>query len=195
MKTAVCIGHSRKINGRIDGGAYSPHLKMNERTFNLKVAEEMKRLDSSIVIIDAYEGAGYSSAMRWLADKIKREECDLAIELHFNSAHPDAKGHEWLYWHASKRGEWLAWCFRESFSETFPEIFRRGIKACFADSRGADFLRFTHCPALICEPFFGSNGWDCAVIDKKGHKAVASAYVSALAKYREHADALNATRQ
>jgi len=39
---AICIGHSRKINGRYDGGAYSPTLKINERDFNLKVASELR---------------------------------------------------------------------------------------------------------------------------------------------------------
>lgn len=183
------------VNGKIDGGAYSPHLGMNERTFNLKVAAEMKRLDPSLEIIDAYEGNGYGSAMRWLAGEIEERGCDLAIELHFNSADEKAQGHEWLHWITSKRGNGLAWHFRKAFRDTFPEIVDRGLKPKHEGDRGAEFLRLTRCPAIICEPFFGSNGWDCAVIDKKGHKAVAFAYVSALKAYREQADAQNAARQ
>lgn len=185
MKTAICIGHSRKINGRFDGGAYSPHLRVVERDLNRRVATEMKLLDPSLEIIDTYEGEGYGTAMRWLAAEIKERGCDLAVELHFNDAGETAKGHEWLYWITSSKSLALATCFRKAFRDAFPEIVDRGLKPKNTGDRGAEFLRLTHCPAIICEPFFGSSGWDCAVIDKKGHKAVATAYVSALKAYRD----------
>jgi len=60
---AICIGHSRKINGRYDGGAYSPTLKINERDFNLKVASQLQdMLDLNgikSVILDDYKGAAF----------------------------------------------------------------------------------------------------------------------------------------
>jgi N-acetylmuramoyl-L-alanine amidase len=183
MKTAICVGHSRMIGTRRDGGAFSTHLGVNERDFNLRVVEEMKRLDPTLVVLDKYEGRSYKAAMQWLADSIRSAGCNVAVELHFNSATPAAKGHEWLYWLTSKRGMALASCFRKAFRDAFPEIVDRGIKPKGAGDRGAEFLRLTHCPSVIVEPFFGSSGWDCAVIDKKGHKAVASAYVSALKAY------------
>jgi len=185
MKTAICIGHSRRINARIDGGAYSSHLRTNERGFNIKVVAAMKQLDPTLEVIDAYEGEGYGTAMRWLAAEVRERGCDLAVELHFNAANEEANGHEWLYWKDSPRGMSLATCFRNAFRDAFPEIKDRGIKPKGSGDRGAEFLRHTHCPAIICEPFFGSSGWDCAVIDKKGHEAVASAYVTALRAYAD----------
>jgi len=184
MKTAICIGHSRMIGPRRDGGAFSTHLGVNERTYNLRVAREMLALDPTLVVIDQYVGSGYRAAMAWLASEIRSRGCNLAVELHFNSASPSANGHEWLYWGASRNGMALATAFRQAFRAEFPEIIDRGIKPKGTGDRGAEFLRLTHCPAIITEPFFGSSGWDCAVIDKKGHKAVASAYVSALRAYR-----------
>jgi N-acetylmuramoyl-L-alanine amidase len=44
--------------------------------------------------------------------------------------------------------------------ETFPEAKRRGLKAIRDNDRGGMFLKLTHCPSVICEPFFGSNADD-----------------------------------
>jgi len=38
----------------------------------------------------------------------------------------------------------------------FPLIKNRGTKKRDTGDRGATFLRKTHCPAVITEPFFGS---------------------------------------
>lgn len=168
-----------------EGGAYSPHLETNERNFNLKVAAEMLKLDDSLEVIDNYRGTGYGGAMRWLATEIEKRKCDLAVELHFNSAGATAQGHEWLYWQGSKKGTALASAFRYQFAKVFPEIVDRGIKPRFSNDRGAEFLRLTRCPAIICEPFFGSNESDCAKVEAKGVEAIAGAYVKALKEYRK----------
>ena len=110
---ALCIGHSRKIKGRYDGGAYSSTLKTNERDFNLKVADHLQDMlflnGVKSVIIDDYKGAGYGSAMTNLAADIQAKKATLAIELHFNAAHPEANGHEWLFWsHRRMVRDWLS---------------------------------------------------------------------------------------
>jgi N-acetylmuramoyl-L-alanine amidase len=40
----------------------------------------------------------------------------------------------------------------------------RGIKAKVSGERGGEFLKLTHCPAVIAEPFFGDNAqeWQTA---------------------------------
>jgi hypothetical protein len=50
----------------------------------------------------------------------------------------------------------------KSFAKAFPEQRNRGLKSIDAADRGGLFLRKSHCPALICEPFFGSNAKDTA---------------------------------
>lgn len=180
---AICIGHSRKINGRYDGGAYSETLKSNERDFNLKVASELsKKLNNSGIqnkIFDQYAGNGYGYAMIDVAVQVKQYKASLAIELHFNSASPEANGHEWLYWHSSKIGEMVASNFDTEFAKAFPSIKRRGLKAITKKERGGKFLEYTHCPAIILEPFFGSSVQDCSKINIEG---IAEAYTRAIKK-------------
>lgn len=178
---AICIGHSRKISGRYDGGAYSVPLKINERDFNLQVASELVGMleDRSIrsKVFNHYNGNGYGSAMADVAKQVKEARASLAIELHFNSASPEATGHEWLYWHTSEIGQKIAGKFDSEFSKVFPAMKKRGLKAITKKDRGGKFLELTHCPALILEPFFGSSVLDCARINVKG---IAEAYAKAI---------------
>jgi N-acetylmuramoyl-L-alanine amidase len=187
---AICIGHSRKIKERYDGGAYSPTLKSNERDFNLKVADHLQEMlflnGVKSIIIDDYKGIGYGTAIANLATSIKTKGCNLAIELHFNSAHPEANGHEWLFWETSKNGQRLAQCFHNAMAKSYPEATKRGLKPINEKSRGGHFLRSTHCPAIICEPFFGSNYKDSLPFaNESGVMRLARTYCTALLSYLE----------
>lgn len=178
---AICIGHSRKISGRYDGGAYSEHLKINERDFNLKVATKLlaslTRKGIPSMLFDDYKGNGYGTAMMDVASQVRKAQATIAIELHFNSATPSATGHEWLYWHKSLKGNCIAKNFESAFKKMFPSIRSRGIKPIGKMDRGGKFLELTHCPAVILEPFFGSNKEDCAKISID---ELVSAYTNAI---------------
>ncbi len=160
----LCIGHSRLINGRPEGGAVAAD-GTNEWHYNLGLAEMIagflmeQRIPS--VTVAKYDGTGYGSAQRWLAGHLEDIGVTVAVELHFNAADdPAANGHEWLYWHASANGKRLATSLDAEICLQQTGTKRRGPKPRFAGDRGAEFLRFTHCPAVICEPFFGSNAGD-----------------------------------
>lgn len=179
-KVALCIGHSRKIAGKPEGGAVSVG-KVNEHTYNLDLAKRVQLwlsdFDIDSFIVSEYEGNGYTSAQKWLASHIKAKGATVSIELHFNSADsPTATGHEWLFWSSSKKGRILAKELDLMMLEMFPDFKKRGIKPIGGDQRGGAFLRLTHCPAVICEPFFGSNreDWELAT-DKKEDLAQAIA--------------------
>jgi len=179
---AICIGHSRKIKGRYDGGAYSPWLKINERDFNLQVASHLsKHLTQNGIpcrVVDDYAGAGYGSAMQDAADKVADMHAYLALELHFNSAQPSANGHEWIYWHSSSKGKAWAETFENQFSNDFPNIKKRGLIARTSTKQnGGGFLRNTPCPSVILEPFFGSSESDCRQVTPE---SVAKSYAKAL---------------
>jgi N-acetylmuramoyl-L-alanine amidase len=126
----------------------------------LTAAELSNRMIPSI-IISRYEGNGYGAAQRWLAGRLRELSATAAIELHFNSDDsPEATGHEWLHWHSSKEGKRLAGCLDAEMCLCLPGIRRRGLKLKVRGDKGAEFLKLTHCPAVIAEPFFGSNPSD-----------------------------------
>lgn len=183
---AVCVGHSRFIAGRPEGGALTCAPVTSEWDFN----DPLARLIAAILhdtygvaalVVNRYAGSGYAASMRWLADTLREAQAALAVELHFNSADtPAAGGHEWLHWHSSSRGLGLARALETSMSIAFPAMRRRGVKAIGPRDRGAAFLNLTHCPAAICEPFFGSSPEDCAAVRGRPEH-LAAAIATALA--------------
>ena len=190
MKIAICVGHSRKINGRTEGGAISVD-GTSEWEYNSGLADmisdQLDTLGHQVGIIDDYQGSGYTAAMEWVADQVEEWDADCAIELHFNSATPLGNGHEWLHWATSSRGKALAAHVEAAVIEAVPELRQRGVKAKGKGDRGGAFLRVTHCPALIAEPFFGSNEEDWQIaIEKK--VAIAKAIAHGIDAWAESLD-------
>ena len=177
---ALCIGHSRQG----DSGAASVD-GTTEYDYNCDLAQQISiKTREDIRIYNTYEGNGYTSAMRGLARKRKKDGAEFAIELHFNAASPVATGHEWLYWNSSEKGRLLARSLRDVMEDSFPQLTSRGIKGRGKGSRGASFLRLTHCPAVIAEPFFGTNtdDWQLATAHKDG---LATAITGGIVLYNE----------
>jgi len=182
---ALCVGHSRHINGKRDGGAVSVG-GVSEWTFNRDLAFEIDRVlrerGIQSFVLDDYRGSGYTDSMRWLASELKARKATVALELHLNAATGTAKGHEWLYWGTSKRGKALADALRGAYSEAFPKAVSRGSKPKVTGERGGEFLKLTHCPAVICEPLFCDNPeeWQIAV---SSVSAMAEAMATGIADY------------
>lgn len=160
---AICVGHSRLVKNRHEGGALSVD-GTNEWYYNNvladMIAEHLEAKNFNAKVIKTYDGGGYATAMAWLAGLLKTWKADAAVELHFNAAGVTANGHEWLYWHTSKEGMALACKIEERFLGKVPSIKRRGIKPIKSSERGGTFLRKMPCPAVIAEPFFGTNKKD-----------------------------------
>lgn len=177
----ICIGHSRSG----DKGAVNTD-GVSEHTFNSEVghltANLLRKEGYAVHVIDKYSGGSYSGAIRWIADYLKKVGATLAVELHFNSAGPYAEGHEWLHWHRSVKGQKLASSFNQAFKESFPEAKVRGVKPADKEDRGSLFLRLTRCPAIILEPFFGSNKKETEFYTQN-KSVLASTYAKALTDY------------
>ena len=162
LNVAICVGHSR--NG--DMGAVSCG-GINEWTYNKKVAEflksDLQEYGISSFIVDNYGGTygSYTSAINWLVKHLKEQKASVAVELHFNAAaNQDANGMEMLHWETSRIGLSLAEYVLQGCKKFFPIANSRGVKSLGKGARGATFLRKTHCPAIITEPFFGTNWQD-----------------------------------
>jgi N-acetylmuramoyl-L-alanine amidase len=157
MKIAVCIGHSRSGD---DGAVSVTGIDEwhHNQPIGKKIVAALVEQGHEAVLVDEYIGKGYERAMGWLAGHLKGLGAQAAVELHFNSAdNPIAQGHEWLYWNGSPSGHALALSLEKTYAVSFPEARRRGVVPITFGGRGAAFLRGTPCPAVICEPFFGSN--------------------------------------
>lgn len=153
---ALCVGHSRSgDNGAVSVGGVS------EWDFNFEVANltagELRRHGLRARVVSQYDGSSYGQAMTWLAAHLRGIDADLAIELHFNAASESAQGFEYLYYHTSTRGKALAESLHAAQKQAFPFAVDRGTKSRAAGDRGVQFLKLTHCPAVLAEPFFGTN--------------------------------------
>lgn len=175
---ALCVGHSRRINGHPEGGAVSHDGKTNEWNHNLPLAilirARLKQHGIRATILSEYQGGSYDSAQRWLAGHLKSLGITHAIELHFNSSDtPAATGHEWLHHHASARGKSLASRLSREVTAALPLLPVRGVKPRYPasnrpDNRGWQFTTYPHCPSVICEPGFASNPSDWQILrDRK----------------------------
>lgn len=178
---AVCVGHSRKG----DKGAVNT-AGVSEYDFNRRVGVSLCAMLESkgydAVLFDSYAGNGYASAMRWVGEQCRLIKATCAVELHFNSAGPFAEGHEWLYWGRSASSKRLAESFDSCFRKRFPAARARGAKHLGLDDRGSLFLRLTPCPAVILEPFFGSNKAETDFFSTR-HAALAESYTDAIDGY------------
>jgi len=178
---AICIGHSRRVGERREGGAVSIG-QVSEWEYNATlaplIAADLTRYRIQSVIVDHYEGSGYGAAMRWLAGHLAGLGVEAAVELHFNAGPQTARGHEWLHWHSSQNGRALADAIDYQMRLQMPPSIlpARGLKPKTPADRGAEFLRATHCPAVICEPFFGTNAEDWSLATRyQGKVALAIA--------------------
>lgn len=154
MKVAVYIGHTPKG----DKGAHSKHLGLSEYDYNIKVGQELSKLDSTTYDIFSHTIQDYYSRQVSMAEKVKNY--DVVIELHFNAAGETANGTEMLHFYNSKNGKQLSKILAKNVSEKFGTKLRgvEGAKALVnKNDRGYWFVKLPKPVAVIFEPFFGSN--------------------------------------
>jgi len=167
-KLAISAGHTRGTGAAAINGE-------QEYEWNSEVIRHyvriMKANGHKVTVFQRDGSLLYGRAMSKLAKEIKAEGCAMALELHFNSSsNPKANGYEFLHWWGSKKGRNLAQNLGLSFGRTFKAMHKRGNddgartlwfhqynEGKGYSHRGAAYVYKTHCPAVICEPFFGSN--------------------------------------
>tara|TARA_R110002020_G_scaffold13974_1_gene49799 strand:+ start:934 stop:1509 length:576 start_codon:yes stop_codon:yes gene_type:complete len=190
MKIGLACGHSRLG----DQGAYTTgDYVLSEWDFNRDMVRRIGHLLSNnhgwasggdYVIYDHYPARSYTGAINYLARKLKEDNVGAVIELHFNSASPSAKGHEWLYWHTSSGGKRLAETLRDEMEEAYPDMKSRGAKPRGPKQRGSYLLRKVPPYAVIAEPFFGSNVREWELINDSRDK-LAGVYARSAIKFAE----------
>lgn len=156
LKVAVVVGHTTGA----DKGAYSPYLNSSEQPFNLKVANALRDIDPSSYDVYQHSLQSYYDREKVLADKVNKGNYDLVVELHFNAASPAANGTECCYYFNSKKGKLAASTIAAGISYHYGTALRgdNGARALVnKNDRGYWFVYLPKAPAVIIEPFFGSN--------------------------------------
>lgn len=173
---AICVGHSRGDGGAVSVGG------VNEWHYNRQLARDVQanllEAETPCMLIERYAQASYVRAMTLLAQSLASQKVTAAVELHFNSADTaKATGHEWLHWKTSVPGRALAQALQAEMSKALPAHKSRGLVGIAAEKdRGGAYLKRLACPAVICEPFFGSNPNDWKVFSE--HREVLANVIS-----------------
>jgi N-acetylmuramoyl-L-alanine amidase len=156
MKIAIVVGHTTGA----DKGAYSAYLKQSEQPFNNAVAQALKCLAPQSYDVYTHSLQSYYEREKLLADKINKQAYDLVLELHFNAASPAANGTEVCYFFNSAKGKKAAQYIAAGLSLAYDTTLRgdKGARALVnKNDRGYWFIYLPKAPAIIIEPFFGSN--------------------------------------
>lgn len=175
-RVAIVVGHTSKRPGAVSVGGVS------EYRFNDPIAHMVA---DKLAAIDGVEGfvvyRGLPNALRALPAKINAQRPDLILSLHFNAASFSASGSEMLYCKGSKNGRRFARLLQKEILAALG-VRDRGVKSRVRKDRGGYLLTKTAAPAVIAEPFFGSNrkDWDKA---KNAKNEIADAYVRAIRAY------------
>lgn len=152
-KIVVNIGH-----GHIDRGAISVGNE-SEWTYNSKVSDKLvPKLKKAGYHVDVVSQTTSYSA---LPSMINAKDPDIILSLHFNAASASAHGTEMLHHEGSHNGERLAKNLQKEVLKALGTR-DRGVKGRVKGDRGSSLLRNTAAPAVILEPFFGTNtsDWD-----------------------------------
>lgn len=159
-KVAVVVGHHRLV----DKGSYSVD-GVSEQDYNRVVAnllsERLQEAGAETLIYKESNTGSYSESVSIMAKALRSFNAEIGVELHFNSADGFAEDEEYLYYERSEPSKFLAESLSDAHNELDPDPKTRGIKPR-SSGRGYQALVSTHCPYVICEPFFGDNksDWD-----------------------------------
>lgn len=184
-KLAVIVGHTSRQQGAVAVGRLAG---MSEYHYNIEVAQIMQSLSPAfnmevgVFMRDA--ALGYSGQIEKAYDQADQWGADLAIELHFNaSANSSAR-----YTITLSSGSDLSLKFANRVQQAMCACFDRpasqdqGVITRGREDRGGLSLIAGKAPAVLVEPFFGSNAADCAMADRVGKKNYAGALLRAAAR-------------
>lgn len=162
-RIAIVVGHNDIAQGaqRVTDGR-------TEFDWNGQLAQmiaEHADADIEVKVFKRTRGGGYSREIDRVYAECDKWDADCTIELHFNgSANPNARGCETLS-SGTKGSLELA---REVQSRSLVALKQldRGIKVRKRGDRGGRSLWVGRAPAILTEPYFGSNVKGCIRADQ-----------------------------
>ncbi|MET1412617.1 N-acetylmuramoyl-L-alanine amidase [Roseibium sp. HPY-6] len=186
LRVGIVVGHNSHGQGAY---ATSP-IDESEYPFNTAVAELMAEYASEYEIETAIFYRRYAGSYSKEIDTVYAETdawgAEVTIELHFNSVgNSSVRGSEVLA-SRSTASQSLAEFAQDELVGLFGRTGNadRGVKVRQpGGERGWRSLYAGRAPAILVEPFFGSNKDDRNLMAQIGKPALAEAYLSALASY------------
>jgi N-acetylmuramoyl-L-alanine amidase len=186
-KLALIVGHNAKAKGAVRVDTGESEYDFNRRVAGLAMEYARKN----------YPGLHVVKILRAPSDSVRDEiraayaradalGVDATIELHFNAhSNKSARGCETLHPNTTA-GNMLACQVQMKMIAAFPELRNRGIKQVGPSERGGVSLTSSFRPAVIVEPFFGSNQGDCEMTKgPDAERRLAAAWIDAAAEFLE----------
>ena len=164
MKIALVVGHNERAQGAIRAAD-----RRSEFDWNGDLAEMIHELapDDTRIFWRTPQG-GYTQEIRRVYAAVDAWGADCSLELHFNAATPAATGCETLS--SGTRGSLALARLVQEFTLAAMPMRDRGVKIRRQHERGGLSLWAGRAPAIMTEPYFGSNRGDCAIADD--HKSM-----------------------
>lgn len=164
MRIALVVGHSEQ-----DGGAARVVDGVQEFEWNLELAEKIKSHDPGCFEIFTRKGwLPYREEIAEVYSRVDEWGAEASIEFHFNAVEsPRATGAE-TFSSGSKGSLALAGAVQSAMVVSLG-LRDRGVKIrnSRTGGRGYESLIAGQCPAILIEPYFGSNAADCKRADEK----------------------------
>jgi N-acetylmuramoyl-L-alanine amidase len=161
-RIAIVVGHNSKARGavRVTDG-------LTEFQWNSVLAEMIaNKSPGNYRVFYRQAGNSYVKEVRDVYAEVDDWNADASIELHFNAnANPSATGTETLS-SGSFGSMYLARLMQREMVDALG-IRDRGIKVLKQGDRGGESVFAGKAPAVLLEPYFGSNLRDCAIADQR----------------------------
>jgi len=175
QKIAIVVGHNAKAQGavRVTDGR-------TEFDWNGHLADLVRSHDrESVRVFKRVTGGGYSAEIDRVYAQTDAWGVDLTIELHFNgSASPHANG--CLMLSSGTRGS-LA--LAEALQGKCVGVLGnadRGVRVIGRQDRGGRSLWQGRAPAVLIEPYFGTNAAECTIAEQHKDELAEAIYRAAV---------------
>jgi len=173
-KIAIVVGHNSKAQGavRVTDGR-------TEFDWNGAFADLIQAHDpENVRIFRREKGGGYSAEIDRVYAAVDAWGAGCSVELHFNgSVNPKANGGVTLS-SGSKGSLKLAALVREGAAAVIGNT-DRGVRVLGRKDRGGRSLHQGKCPAILTEPYFGSNARECLIADQHQDELAEAIYRAA----------------
>lgn len=174
MKLAIVVGHTA-----VSGGAVRVTDNVREWDWNRHLAKLIEAHDPlNVKTFLRVSGGGYTREVKRVYAEVDAWGATASIELHFNSVGtPSAHGTETL-----SSGTPQSWKLAAAVNTAMVKAlgFRnRGLIKRERNERGGLSLWLGSAPAILIEPYFGSNPKECAIADRRKDELAEAIYTAA----------------